>query len=30
VAFIANALLRGDDPSEDPSAYETARKLSGK
>jgi hypothetical protein len=29
-AFIANALLRSDDPSEGPSAYETARKLSGK
>ena len=29
-AFIANALLRGDEPSPGPSAYETARKLSGK
>ena len=29
-AFIANALLRGGDPSEEPSAYETARELSGK
>jgi hypothetical protein len=29
-AFIANALLRGDEPLPGPSAYETARKPSGK
>jgi len=29
-AFIANALLRGDEPSSRPFAYETARKPSGR
>ncbi len=29
-AFIANALLNGNEPSKDSSAYETARKLSDK
>jgi len=29
-AFIANALLKGKEPSRERSAYETARKLSDK
>jgi hypothetical protein len=30
VAFIANALLRGDGSAQEPSAFETARKPAGK
>jgi len=30
VAFIVNALVRGDVPAQEPSAFETARQPAGK